>query len=818
MWRNFFKTGLRILRRQKSYTFLNLAGLIIGLVAFIFIYLYIQNEISFDRGWKNYHHLYRVTTEYSTGEATNKMAITSYPLASVLKKHFPNIIQKATRLYYTDPSDKNAVSSVRYKGKYYDIPNMTIGDAHFFDVFNYTFVEGNPDSCLVKPNSMVINETTKRRIFGDQPALGKKVRTSVRTYTITGVFKENRQPSHLQFNALISFSSLEKSELEAMNSNWLYFNCYTYVRLAKPVNIHTFENRIDKMLGDELGDYIKKEKINLSGYYHIHLQPIYQIHFSSGLIYDSHSNTQVFYLYLFGIIAFFILLTASINYINLTTARSIKRARETGIRKVIGANRKQLLIQYISESLLLTMIAFLIALSLVELLLPVLNELVHKNIVLISSLTTGYGIIFGLILVLIVAALALLSGSFPAFILYSLKPSAVLRGNNIILSKGKRKQMTTATLRKTLVVFQYTIAIGMIISTVIIAAQIQYVKNQNLGFNQKNLLVVNSPADTSFAQRAKPFTESIKNIPSVKKVTTTATLLGYLSGKILLRVGNNPKSEIHTLNTYVSGRNYFKILDIPLIAGRPFSPAMGDDTTINIIVNEAAAHFLNIKNDSVGMTIQTPSGRKGKIIGIVKNFNFSSLRQNIEPLVFIYRPQIPRYILIRYKAGAKEQTLDSLRKVWKKFNPGYNLHYTYMHQIISGLYNTDQRMLSLFIYFSLIILFISSLGLYGLSAYLIEQRSKEISIRKILGGSEMRILWFLAREYLILVLIAGLIASPLVYYFIDQWLESFAYHIPLNILYFLLGILFVMLMAFITVWVKSYGILRQNPSDAVKYE
>ncbi len=815
---NFFKTSLRILIKQKGYTLINLLGLITGLVAFVFIYLYIQNEISYDRGWKNYRHLYRVTSQYSTGDSLNKMALTSFPQGSILKKTFPEVLQ-TTRLFFNDPSDNNAVSAVRHEGRYYDIPYMTIADADFFKVFNYTFTEGNPDSCLVNPNSMVISDAIKKQIFGSASALGKKLQTSVRTYTVTGVFKKQETPSHLRFNALVSFNSLDKKELATLDSSLLWANCYTYVRLARDVDMAKFDKRVNHMEDTLVGHYIKKEKIEIAGYYHVHFQPIYKIHFSSGLFFDSHTNTQEYYLYIFGIIAFFILLTASINYVNLTTARAIKRARETGIRKIIGANRRQMLMQFISESLLLIFVAFFIALSIIELLLPGLNDLVQQHIVLITSLTSGSGIVFGLILILIILLLSLLSGSFPAFVLYSMDPAAVLRGNNIVLANGKQRQLTTAKLRKILVVFQYLVAIGMIMATVIIANQVHYVKNIDLGFNQNQLLVVNAPPDTSFGRREAPFVTALKQGPSVKMVTSAANLPGYLTGRYLLRVGNNNKSEVYTLNSYVVGKDYFKMLQIPIIKGRTFSQTMGDDTTENLIINEAAIRYLQLTDkNAIGTTVKTPTGEKGKIIGVVKNFNFSSLHQTIEPLVFMYRPQFPRYILIRYKALEKAQTLEYVKKTWDKFNPGYNIYYTSLKQKIDDLYSPDQRMLSLFIYFSLIVLFISSLGLYGLSAYLIEQRSKEISIRKVLGGSKNQILLLLSKEYLALVLLAGALASPFVYFFIAHWLESFAYHIHLSIFYFILSILFVCFVSFLTVLVQSYRILRKSPAEYLKYE
>ncbi len=815
---NFFKTSFRILTKQKGYTLLNLLGLITGLVAFVFIYLYIQNEISYDRGWKNYRHLFRVTAEYNTGDSLNKMALTAYPAGTILMKNYPEVLQ-STRLFFNDPSDNNAVSAVRYQGKYYDIPYMTIADAYFFKVFNYTFTEGNPDSCLVHPNSMVISEEVKKQIFGSAPALGKKLQTSVRAYTITGVFRKPQTPSHLRFNALVSFSSLGKQELATLDSNLLWANCYTYVRLADNVNVPEFDTRVNHMMDTLIGHFIQKEKIQLSGYYHIHFQPIYKIHFSSGLFFDSHTNTQEFYLFIFGIIAFFILLTASINYINLTTARAIRRARETGIRKIIGASRRQMLLQYISESLILIFAAFLIALSIIEILLPRLNELVQQHMVLITSLTSGTGIVFGLILLLIIFLLALLSGSFPAYVLYSMDPAAVIRGKNFVLASGKKRQLTTAKLRKILVVFQYLIAIGMIISTLIIAAQVHYVKNIDLGFNQNQLLVVNAPPDTAFARKAGAFVEALKQGPSIRMVTSAANLPGYLTGRFLLRVGDNPKSQVYTMNSYVVGKDYFKMLEIPVIQGRVFAENVGDDTTENLVINEAAVKYLRLTvNNAIGTQVASPTGEKGRIIGIVKNFNFSSLHQTIEPLMFLYRPQFPRYILIRYKDQEKARTLSFVKQTWDHFNPGYNIYYTSLKQKIDDLYSPDQRMLSLFVYFSLIVLFISSLGLYGLSAYLIEQRSKELSIRKVLGGSKNQILFLLSKEYLVLVLLAGALASPLVYFFIKHWLDSFAYHIHLSIFYFLLSILFVCLISFLTVLVQSYRILRKSPAEYLKYE
>ncbi len=814
---NFFKTAFRILLRQKGYTLLNLLGLTTGLVAFVFIYLYVQNEVSYDRNWKDYHNIYRVTADISTGGKAEKLALTPYLLGAKLKNNFPEVIQK-TSLFFTDPSDKNAVSTVQYKGKYYDIPNLTVGDAHVFDIFNYKFVEGNPDSCLIKPASMVISEKIKKKIFGDENAIGKKVKTSVRGYTITGVFSSKKKPSHLNFDAVISVSTFNKKVQVELDKNWFLVAAYTYIKLADTTNVASFSQRANYFADTAQEHYIKTEKIKISGKTHIHLQPIQKVHFSSGLQYDNHSNIRPSYLYVLGIVAFFILLTASINYVNFATAQSIKKAKAIGIRKVLGADRKQLLRQYISESLILTFVSFLIALSIVEIIMPVFNELVGKHIILIKSLTSGYGIFFGIFLLFIIFLLAVLSGSFPAFVLYVLKPVDVLRGKNILLGKNRGNQpYTAASLRKALVVFQYFAGIGVLIFTLVMQAQIHFVENRGLGFDKNNIIVVNSPPDTSFARKASFFVNDLEKDSSIELASTAGNIPGYLTGKLMLSVGDTTKQGSQVMSSFVVGNHYFNLFRIKLVAGQNFSLLNSNDTTRNFILNESAVKFLHLKHP-IGHPLTTSFSGKGKIIGVVKDFNYSALYQPVEPLAFLLMPKDARYVVFRYKPGMQVKALAHLKSVWGKYNKDYTLYYTFLNNKLDSLYQKDQKMFYLFIYFSIFVIFISSLGLYGLSAFLIEQRSKEISIRKVLGGSKNQILLLLAKEYLVLVLIAGALASPLVYFLTEHWLESFAYHIKLSILYFILSILFVCLISFLTVLIQSYRILQKSPSEYLKYE
>ena len=816
MWGSFFRMGFRVLMRQKNYFLLNLAGLTIGIVAFVFIYLYVENALYYDRSWKNYPHIYRVNETYSTGGKEEKMALTPYLVADKLKDNFPGIIE-STRLFFTDPSDKNEVSSVNYQGRMYDIPDLTIGDARVFKIFNYHFTEGNPDSCLLKPNSMVLSTAMKRKIFGSKPALGKKLKTSIRAYTVTGVFDNKNRPSHLEFDAIISFSSLDKQEQKQLNTNWFWMNCYTYVEFADTVNVREFTQRVNYFADTAIGKFVKKQKIKINGYMHLAFQPIQDIHFSQGLLYDSHSNINITYLYIFVIVALFILLMASINYINFATARSLKRVREIGVRKVMGVFRKQLMLQYISESLIITFIAFILSLSLVEILMPAFNSLVNRQITLVDSLFTGSGLVFGVILIVFMLLLALFSGSFPAFVLSSLQPVEVLGGRGLIFRGNKKHSFTATGLRKFLVVIQYFVAIGVIISTLIIAAQIHYVKNRSLGFDKKNVVVINTPADTSFRGKVKSFVTALKTDSAIEQVATASSMPGYLTEKILVRPGDSAAGHLQTLNGFFVGYHYFDLLKIPLIKGEYFSSVKKNDTLEHFIVNKAAVDFLGLKHP-LGSYLYTPYPKSGVIIGVVKNFNFSSLHQQIEPLIFMLRPQFVQYVVVRINPAEKKEALSHIQAVWKKFNKGYTMYYTFLTKKLDTLYRSDQKMLSLFFYFSLFVILISALGLFGLSSFLIEQRSKEISIRKVLGGSEKQIVLMLVKEYVILVLVAGLLISPVVYFFIGKWLQSFAYHIHLSLWYFVAGIVLVLLIAFFTVLLQALFMVRKRPVEALKYE
>ena len=816
---NYFKIGLRILHRQRSYTILNVAGLAIGIAVFVFIYLYIQSEIRYDRHWSDNDRIYRIWNEYAIDGKIERVAVTPYLLSGKLQSQFNQQVEASTMIFFTDPSDVNDMSSLTYEDQVFEIPDITLSNESLFNIFDYNLIEGDPKTALFEPNSMVISTEVARQIFGDEPALGKKLRTIIREYTITGVIDKQCRPSHITFDAVVSASSLDPQDIEMMHKDWFWLNCYTYVKLADTVDAKSFEKRFNDFAMAEIEQFIDSAGVSINGYTYYHLEPVSQVHFDTTLGYDSPTNIDYTSLVIFGIIAGFILLTASINYINLAMARSLKRAKEVGVRKVLGAQRKQLTMQHISESFIVTLVAFIIALSLVEFLMPQFNQLIGRDLTLVGTLFTRQGIFFGLGLVLLITLLAIISGIFPAFILSSFNPVYVLKGNNFFFNFRGRKKISAGGIRKVLVTLQYIVSTGMIIATAIIYMQMQFLKKHDLGYDEKNVLVINTPDDTTYYHRSGEFVGELLELPGVVSVSSTMNVPGYTTGKLMFHVGDTSNMSLRTVNYYAVDEHFFDVLGLRLLKGNRFTAEMADDTVRKYIVNEAAMRFLGL-DEPVGAKLDATLFARfnGEVIGVVNDFHTVSLHSEIQPLVFLLWPKKSRYILVRSNADMEAKVLDEVKATWTKYNPGNYMHYTYLDEKIKTLYSSDYKMLSLFIYFSLFVIFISSLGLYGLSSFLIEQLIKEIGIRKVLGGSENQITVLLAKDYLKLVLLAGLIATPVVYLLMNNWLDGFAMRITINGWYFVVGILLMLLLAFLTVIVRSYHAVRRSPSAALKYE
>ncbi len=815
---NYFKIGYRVLKRQKSYALLNITGLAIGIAVFTFIFLYIQSEIRYDTQWSDYQNIYRITSKYTVDGKTEKIALTPFRIAEDFRKEFPDVVS-STNMFFTDPSDINDISSVTYQDEVFEISNITLSDQHFFSIFDYTFLEGDKDSALSKPNTMVISSSIAAKIFGNEPSIGKKLSTVVREYTVVGVYEDCNIPTHHNFDAIVSVSSLEKRGYDRLKKDWYWLTCYTYIKIEDTSNMGQLIFRFNEYAEKERRLSSKDELLDIEGFFTTNFESVSNVHFNTSLKYDSPSNIDITYLYIFGIIAAFILLTASINYINMATARSLKRAKEIGIRKVLGASKNQLVFQYISESIIITTISFVLAMSLVEFLMPQFNQLIGKNLTLVGSIFSGDGIIFGSILMIMIFILALIGGSFPAFVLTSFNAASVIRGNHFILNKFGNQQFSAGIMRRFLVTIQYIVSIGMIISTFIVYAQMDFLKSHDLGFDEENIIVINTPHDTTFRHRFNKFMVAIDKDDAIIEVSSASNLPGYTEGKMIFYIGDTSDQNAQSLNFYQVGDNYFELLHAPLIKGRHFSGFSSKDTINSYIINEAAADFLGM-DSIIGTKLNISFERNfeaGEIVGVIKNFNFSSLHRDVEPLVFLLNPNMVRYIIVKFKDNKHDEAMMHIHNVWKKYNEGSFLHTTLLETKLESLYNRDKKMLSLFVYFSVFVIFISSIGLYGLTSFLIQQRTKEIGIRKILGGSEIQIMFMLAKVYLRIVLFSGFFASIIVYFLMTNWLNTFAYHITINGWYFIIGILITLLIALSTVLIRSLKVVNESPSVSLNY-
>ncbi|MDP2721554.1 MAG: ABC transporter permease [Bacteroidales bacterium] len=813
---NYFKVEFRLLVRQKGYTLLNVAGLMLGIAVFVFIYLFVESEVRYDRYWACHEQIYRITNEYSLDGKSEKIALTPFRLAQDLRTEFTGV-EESTNLFFTDPADENDVSTVIYNGEVFEIPDISLADGSFFNIFDYPFLEGNADSALEKPNSIVINLATARKIFGNQSAMGKNLRTNLREYTVTGVIDKSTKPSHLNFDAIVSVSSLNDRESTALAHDYFWMTCYTYVKLNDTVDPADFEYRFNEFERRGEAAFIQEEKLNVVGSMQYFFENVSMVHFNSGLMYDSPTNVDVDNLYVFAIIALFILLTASINYINLATARSLKRSREIGMRKVLGAGTRQLAVQYIVESLIITIIAFVLALSLVEWLMPQFNLLVGKKLSLIDSLVSGGNYFFGIALLVLILLLSVIGGSFPAFVLNSFKPAHVLRGTSYTAGRFGKQQVTAGIMRHFLVIIQYVVSIGMIMATLIIYAQISFLKHHELGFDEENVFVINVPRDTLFRKQIRKTMEILKHHPAVLEVSGTQNVPGYTEGKMLFQVGDTNVNPVQTINYFGVGYRFFKLLNIPLVEGRYFHDEPGDDTATSFILNEAAVAFLNL-DTAVGTPFNFAGAKGGKIVGVVRNFNSSSLHRDVDPVVFMLVPRMARYFMVKAVPDRLDEAESHIRQVWSGIPSAGSLHIISLESKISGLYSGDKKMLNLFFYFSLFVVFISSLGLYGLSSFLIQQRTREIGIRRVLGGSEKQLITMLSMGYLKLVFLSGLIATPIVYLLMKKWLDGFAYHISIHAGFFIGSILLALLLAFLTVLLRSVKVVKEHPASALKVQ
>jgi putative ABC transport system permease protein len=823
MIKNYFKIAWRSLWKNKLYTTLNVAGLTFGISCFLLIGLYLFDELTFDEQHTRADRIYRVI-EHKTvnGEATT-IAAAGYRLAEESKKAIAEV-ENTTRIQRTGRA--NLLTPENPTNFFQE--TVTVGDEHLLEIFDFPLISGDRKTALQDPNSIIINEDLARRLFNKTDVLGKTLQFSFMPspLKITGILKNHPRNSSFDFSSIMSEASfrVDTGYQRMLARDWLSNNFSVYALLKPNANSKTVSEKMGKLVHDNFNAPAGTS-------FSFSLQPLKDIHLNSKNIVDGARNSNVdaipqgsgLYIKIFSLVALFVLLIAGINYMNLTTARSSARLKEIGVRKSVGAFQGHLIKQFLFESLLVTFISFLLALGVVNLLLPAFNQFANKELSL--GFSTDYRIwLFALAFVTIIG---LLSGSYPALLLSRFKPVLLLKGL-------KLQNRTDLSLRKALVVFQFTISVVMIIGTIVLFLQIRYLNNTNLGFN-KDLLVV---IDVN-TRKARSNFEAVKNemakIPTVKSVSVTSRVPGEWKSIVTVRIKNmGSTDEPKVFYLIGADKDFLKTYEIKLLQGRNFD-TRADSAAI--IVNETAAKMLGITEAS-GQTVEIPARSwngdgtfvplndanipfKPNVIGIVKDFHFQSLRNKIEPLVLAYN-QNPVFVIDYYSAriaatGIKG-TLDKLKQVMVNNDKDDPFEYHFLNDQLALFYAEDERRQTLLIWVALATIFIACLGLFGLATYSAEQRIKEIGVRKVLGATVVNLASLLSKDFLKLVLIANGIAFPIAWWATSKWLQEYAYHINVEWWVFGLAGAAAIVIALFTVSYQAVRAALINPIKSLRTE
>ncbi|MES2279441.1 MAG: ABC transporter permease [Bacteroidota bacterium] len=788
MLKTYFKLAYRNIIKDKAYSIINISGLAMGLASSILILLWVQNELSYDKFHKNAGQIYRIASDFGD----SKSADNSAGMPAGLKAELP-VIKNTVRI------GKSAPILFESGNKKFEEKRVFYADSSFLNVFSYPLVKGNPTTALNQVDAILITQQMATKYFGNEDPIGKVIRIDNKNNAVvTGVLGNIPTNSDLQFDFVLPMSSLAKTFEDLKNNTWDNFNLFDYVQLDKSfdpsaANLSRLEKQIDQIFHKHSAG--TKAMFNL--------QPLTKIHLAPERLGDmpGHGNAQ--YVSIFFIIAILILIVACINFMNLATARSARRAKEIGLRKVAGAVRGQLILQFLSESVLISFLSLLLALVIVRLFLPVFNNLANRELTLDFLNIQLWLSLFGIALLT-----GIVSGSYPALFLSGFNPVKVLKGN--VKSMGGN-----LLFRNTLVVIQFMVSIVLLVGTVVIYNQLKFIKDRNPGFEKANLLYIPMTGDIWGKQQA--FKDELTRNPLTSDFAVTSDLPTNLGGWTfdVHWDGKDPQSQ-PSFPVMAVNEDFTHTFRMKLLNGRSFSRAFKADSN-NYMINEKMAGAMGLNaHTALGKTL-TVWGNKGTIVGVVKDFNFKPIQQTIEPLVLPFN-KMGGFVIVRALPGKTNATIEALAKISHQLNPAYPFKFDFLDQELANLYKGEQQMGNIFNVFAILGIFISCLGLYGLSAFMAEQRTKEIGVRKVLGASVLNLVYLLSSGITRLILIAIIIAIPLSWYAVNSWLSGFAYHITVSWLVFFAASLAALSIAWVTVSYESVKAAIVNPIKSLRTE
>ncbi|MCF7815068.1 MAG: ABC transporter permease [Candidatus Cloacimonetes bacterium] len=797
MLKNYLKIAFRNLVKNKSLSAINILGLAVSIAVCFLITLFILHELSYDKFHDNYENLYRTIIK---GEITGnpiEYAVSMIPLSGVLTNDFEEV-EAAVGIFRS--GDKRLIS---YDDKAFYETSFYSATEEFFKVFDFELLRGDKAQVLSNPNSIVLTESLAKKYFGLEDPIGKTiVENETVEYTVTGVCRDFHTNSHLKMNAITSVEYTED-----IAEYWGSFSAHNYIRLKEGVDPFEFETKINNLAMEKMG--ITKEQTGME--FLLFLEPVKDIHLLSNYQYNLGNDGDITYVYVFSIIALFILIIAYINFINLTTAHHMIRAKEIGVRKIVGANRKKLISQFLIESIVITLISTIVAFGLIELLQPIFNKLIGIELGL-NFILHGKYLLFGMGFMIF---MAIISGMYPAVYLSSLNPISVVKGN---LTGGSKKSI----LRNVLVVFQFVISIALICSTGVIYKQLQFFQHKKLGFDKEHVLILPLRSDETRKQ-AEVLRDKLAGMSGVATACISSNYpgAGASQGHGFFPEGKS-EEQPWLMKTMNADDNFVKTFKLNILQGRDFDAANKAED-MNVLINETLVKEVGWE-DPVGKTFLDPFIRDGEtmlpitVVGVLEDFHVNALRDKIEPMVIYYNPPNRNYLSLRLEAGNVFKVMDIVESEWKEMHPGMPFDYFFLDEHFDRIHRTERNLATTFMYFTILAIMIACLGLFGLASYATDRRIKEIGVRKVLGSTVGQIVLLLSKDFSKLVILANILAWPIAWYAMNKWLQNFAYPAKMDIWIFIFSGVIAFLIALITVSFRTVKAANSNPVKALKYE
>ncbi len=787
MLKNLLKTTLRNISKNFLYSFLNILGLTLGITSALFLIVYVTDELSYDKYHENADRIYRVQSHITETDDEFTWLVAQVPFAPQVVQDYPDV-ESACR-FINFPRSLFIQGEIEFLEE-----NFYYADTTVFDIFSYTFISGNPENALARPNDIVLTKTIATKYFGESDPLGQTLKAGDTFYEVTGIIEDVPTNSHFRFNALVSRLSLPEQF-----GNWGNFGVFTYLLFPENVNVDDFQVKMQEMYTKYMAPIFEEMGITIE----YELEPIKRIHLYSDNAQEPEPTGSMVYVYIFGLVALFLILIAAMNYMNLATARSARRAREVGLRKVVGSSRGALIAQFLTESTTLTIISLIISSVLMILLLPSFNQIAGKSFnasILVAPVVLSS--IIGLIILV-----GILGGSYPAFYLSKFSPAHVMKSESGSSKSG-------SFMRKILVVVQFSISIAMIVCTLVVYSQLKHLRNKDQGWNMDNVISLNLPNGEAPPQMTLLKQKLLKGT-DILNVGATNTPIGEGSGKVLFNIETSDGMAQRGVNFAVIDHDFIETLDIQMVEGRDFSEDIPSDTLMGVLVNQTLAERMGWE-EPIGKKVELGDENtiRADVVGVMKDYHQTGMYNEVESLLMIYRVDVT--ILYVKLGNNTNASLEFCEQSWNEVFPNHPFNYEFLEERFEEQFTADKNRGTVFTLFTALAIFIACLGLFGLASFTVEKRTGEIGIRKVLGATERAIVSLISKEFLVLITISMIIAFPVSWYFMKNWLENYVYSISLGfMLFFIPGLIAIVLTA-ITISFHAYKAASTNPADTIK--